>query len=172
MAEPKTTKLRRPDRESGQALVEAVLLSLVIAMIACAALEFGTYFYAVDAADAATTEAARACLVGESPSEGAARAAAEQAAKGAGELRFTYSSGGVTAESYTHYLPKEDGSSGWDERASTTTSETVTVRAEITRKPMTALGRAVGLATGAGGTYTVTSERTFQADETTSSRNW
>ena len=169
MAEPKTTQLRRPDRESGQALVEAVLLSLVIAMIACAALELGTYFYAVDAADAATTEAARACLVGESPSEGAARAAAEQAAKGAGGLRFTYSSGGETTE---NYLPKEDGSSGWDERASTTTFETVTVKAEITRKPMTALGKAVGLVSGTGGTYTVTSERTFQADQTTESRNW
>lgn len=172
MAEPKTTQLRRPERESGQALVEAVLLSLVIAMIACAALEFGTYFYVVNAADAATTEAARACLVGESPSESAARAAAEQAAKGAGELRFTYRSDGATTENYTHYLPKEDGSSGWDERASTTTFETVTVKAEITRKPMTALGKAVGLAAGTGGTYTVTSERTFQADQTTESRNW
>ena len=161
---------RRPAREGGQALIEAVLFSLIVAMISCCALDLGLYVYAASAADSACTEVVRACQADFSASASDLQQAAQKAAGSAGTASASVERGAAQTTSYTHHLP--DGDGGWTNRSSKVTEVPCKATVTVTREPLTVLGKAIGLISGSGGSYTLTSAHSFTVDRTAESGTW
>lgn len=160
----------KASRESGQAMVEAALLCLLLAFTAGAGLELAAYVYAASAADAACTEAVRAVQAEPDATDADVLAAAQRAAGNAGEVTCAVTRGADDVESYTHHVP--DGQGGWTDRESRVTTAECTAKASVTRAPVTSIGKAIGLVATGSGIYTLESERTFQVDKTAEAGTW
>lgn len=160
----------RPARESGQAMVEAALLCLLLAFTAGAGLELAAYVYAASAADAACTEAVRAVQAEPDATDGDVLAAAQRAAGNASEVSCTVTRRAGAVTTYTHRVP--DGQGGWTARESRVTTAECAAKASVTRAPVTSIGKAIGLVATGSDTYTLTAERTFKVDKTAEAGTW
>lgn len=161
---------RRPAREGGQAIIEAVLFSLIVVMISCCALDLGLYVYTASAADSACTEVVRACQADFSASASDLQAAAQKAAGTAGTATASVERGAARETAYTHHLP--DGDGGWTDRGSKVTQVPCKATVTVTREPLTVFGKAIGIASGSGGSYALTSTHAFSVDRTAESGTW
>ena len=160
----------RPARESGQAMVEAALLCLLLAFTAGAGLELAAYVYAASAAEAACTEAVRAAQAEPDATDADVLAAAQRAAGNAGDVTCAVSRGADDVTTYTHRVP--DGQGGWTDRESRVTTAECTAKTSVTRTPVTSIGKAIGLVATGSGAYTLTAERAFQVDKTAEAGTW
>lgn len=131
---------KKPESESGAAIIEFALGVPFLLIFAMAAMEFGQISAATSAVDNAAHAAARELAV--NPSGDASSVFAEN-------MKIETDVSNAERETYTHRIPDSNGSS-YTDRESNVSTRKCTATVSVTIRPQTVLGDAIYAAGGFG----------------------
>ena len=149
---------KKPESESGAAIIEFALGVPFLLIFAMAAMEFGQISAATTAVDNAAHAAARELAVNPSGDASSAKEAAVNAASSffAENMKIETDVSDAEREAYTHRIPDSNGSSYTDRESNVS----------VTIQPQTVLGDAIYAAGGFGGGMTIESNAVELKDAT------
>lgn len=142
---------KKPESESGAAIIEFALGVPFLLIFAMAAMEFGQISAATSAVDNAAHAAARELAVNPSGDASSAKEAAVNAASSvfAENMKIETDVSDAERETYTHRIPDSNGSS-YTDRESNVSTRKCTATVSVTIQPQTVLGDAIYAAGGFG----------------------
>ena len=154
---------KKPESESGAAIIEFALGVPFLLIFAMAAMEFGQ----ISAATTAVDNAAHAAAVNPSGDASSAKEAAVKAASSffAENMKIETDVSDAEREAYTHRIPDSNGSS-YTDRESNVSTRKCTATVSVTIQPQTVLGDAIYAAGGFGGGMTIESNAVELKDAT------
>lgn len=147
---------KKPESESGAAIIEFALGVPFLLIFAMAAMEFGQISAATTAVDNAAHAAARELAV--NPGSDASSFFAEN-------MKIKTDVSDAEREAYTHRIPDSNGSS-YTDRESNVSTRKCTATVSVTIQPQTVLGDAIYAAGGFGGGMTIESNAVELKDAT------
>lgn len=158
---------KKPESESGAAIIEFALGVPFLLIFAMAAMEFGQISAATTAVDNAAHAAARELAVNPSGDASSAKEAAVNAASSffAENMKIETDVSDAEREAYTHRIPDSNGSS-YTDRESNVSTRKCTATVSVTIQPQTVLGDAIYAAGGFGGGMTIESNAVELKDAT------
>nr|WP_279325423.1 TadE/TadG family type IV pilus assembly protein [Coprococcus comes] len=158
---------KKPESESGAAIIEFALGVPFLLIFAMAAMEFGQISAASTAVDNAAHAAARELAVNPSGDASSAKEAAVNAASSffAENMKIETDVSDAEREAYTHRIPDSNGSS-YTDRESNVSTRKCTATVSVTIQPQTVLGDAIYAAGGFGGGMTIESNAVELKDAT------
>ena len=148
---------KKPESESGAAIIEFALGVPFLLIFAMAAMEFGQISAATTAVDNAAHAAARELAV--NPSGDAASSFFTE------NMKIETDVSDAEREAYTHRIPDSNGSS-YTDRESNVSTRKCTATVSLTIQPQTVLGDAIYAAGGFGGGMTIESNAVELKDAT------
>lgn len=158
---------KKPESESGAAIIEFALGVPFLLIFAMAAMEFGQISAATTAVDNAAHAAARELAVNPSGDASSAKEAAVNAASSffAENMKIETDVSDAEREAYTHRISDSNGSS-YTDRESNVSTRKCTATVSVTIQPQTVLGDAIYAAGGFGGGMTIESNAVELKDAT------
>lgn len=147
---------KKPESESGAAIIEFALGVPFLLIFAMAAMEFGQISAATSAVDNAAHAAARELAV--NPGGDASSVFTEN-------MKIETDVSDAERETYTHRIPDSNGSS-YTDRESNVSTRKCTATVSVTIQPQTVLGDAIYAAGGFGGGMTIESNAVELKDAT------
>lgn len=158
---------RKPNPESGAAIIEFALGVPFLLIFAMAAMEFGQISAATSAVDNAAHAAARELAVDPNGDTSSAKEAAINAASSFfnDNMKIETNVSEPEKETYTHRVPESNGST-YTDRESNVSSRKCTATVSVTIKPQTVLGDAIYAAGGFGDSMRIESSAVETKDAT------